>query len=73
MKPLVKYDADVEETVIICGRSAYVKPIDHPDSARVSNKKMVFTSTVLTVYGDGSFETVNTMYVPSYKVPQEPQ
>jgi len=62
-KKTVAYEARLTE--IMVGIGVFVKPIDHPDSENVSNKKFVYTSNVVKDLGDGVFETQNTIYVPS--------
>lgn len=44
------------------GIGAVVLPINHT-SAKVSNKKPVFTSKVIKVLSETSFETENSIYV----------
>lgn len=46
---------------IIEGSPAFVYPTDHPG---VSNKHLVQTSRVIKLYDDGSFETLNTYFIP---------
>lgn len=46
------------------GESAIVFPFDHPDSERVSNRDYAITSEVVKVNEDGSFETLNSKYIP---------
>jgi hypothetical protein len=46
------------------GRACVVFPTDHPAKDRVSNKKWAITSPVVAIQQDGSFETMNTRYVP---------
>jgi hypothetical protein len=62
-KRTVRYDTRFPIAIVI-GLGALVKPIDHYDSEWVSNEKMVFTSPVISANEDGSFETVNSLYVP---------
>lgn len=64
MKPVVKYQHDSITGIIKVGKSAMIKPIDH-SSPYVSNTQHVYTSTVVKVNTDGSFETQNTLYVPT--------
>jgi len=64
MKLIVKYQSDSIIGSLKVGKSAMIKPIDHT-SPFVSNTQHVFTSTVVKVSPDGSFETINTLYVPT--------
>lgn len=49
-------------------RVATLFPIDHPDSARVSNTKNIRTSFVLHYDAmSGTIETENTIYIPQRK------
>lgn len=60
MKKIVHY-RELEHCVV--GQNALVFPIDHPDSERISNKKLVMTSVVQSVNPEtGEFETLNTIY-----------
>jgi hypothetical protein len=62
MKPIVhfRYFSDFPEV----GRGALLYPRDHPDHGRVSNKRLVHTSKVLSVSDDGKrIETENTIYI----------
>jgi hypothetical protein len=63
MKKTVKYDQSKTIQLAI-GVSAIIFPINHPDSANVSNEKHVVTSTVVKISPNGVFETLNTVYVP---------
>lgn len=49
---------------IVVGESAIVFPVNHPDKNNVSNTRHVYTSSVVKVNEDGSFETLNTIYKP---------
>jgi hypothetical protein len=51
------------EAVFLYGR-AYVTPVDHPDTVRVTNTQVAQTSTVVAINEDGSFETLNSIYRP---------
>ncbi len=59
-KKIVHYDLS-KGSQIGEGQPAFVYPTDHPG---VSNKKMVQTSRVIKVNEDGSFETLNTIFIP---------
>lgn len=53
------------ESHIVVGQSAFVYPIDHPNSELVSNTELAITTTVLNYDSStGVFETRNTIYVP---------
>lgn len=60
-KPKVSYTSII---YLRKGDSAIVTPVDHP-SPLVSNQKAAWTSPVLAINQDGSFETENTLYIPS--------
>lgn len=63
-KPIVHYRTDVDFYVKM-GQGAVVHPVDHPNSARVSNTKHVVTSQVIAFNPiEGGFETANTIYRP---------
>jgi len=64
MKPVVKYQHDSIVGSLKVGKSAMIKPIDH-SSPYVSNTQHVYTSAIVKVNTDGSFETQNTLYVPT--------
>lgn len=64
MKPTVKYQADSIVGSLKVGKSAMIKPINHT-SPYVSNTQHVYTSTVVKINADNSFETMNTLYVPT--------
>ena len=65
MKKVVHYDPSGFICYIVEGEVAIVYPIDHPDTERVSNKKPVRTSTVVSYDKEtGIFETLNTIYIP---------
>lgn len=62
-KPIVHYRT--YETYIRVGLSAYVYPVDHYATDRVSNESIAITSVVLSYDKDtGIFETLNTIYKP---------
>lgn len=66
LKPSVRCKRSVAP--IVCGQSAFVYPIDHPNTEKVSNKGLVQTSTVVEVTRNKAghltgFETLNTKYV----------
>jgi len=63
MKKIVRFDPK-QTLQLALGVSALIVPIDHPDSANVSNKGPVLTSTVLKISPNGAFETLNTQYCP---------
>lgn len=64
-KKIVHYNAQ-KPVYIRVGTSAFVTPIDHPDSERVSNTRPVQTSKVLSFdISTGEFETMNTLYKPA--------
>jgi hypothetical protein len=52
------------EAMVLSG-GAFLQPVDHPDSANVSNKEAVRTSRVLAhCKSTGRIETANTIYIP---------
>lgn len=61
MKKVVHYTGTYK--VLDNGR-AVVHPVDHPDTARVSNRREAMTSLVVHIGEDGVFETQNTIYRP---------
>lgn len=61
IKPVVRYNASKYDFVHV-GMPALVHPIDHYNSATVSNTRQVRTSNVVRLT-EGGFETSNTMYV----------
>lgn len=63
-KKVVHYTPS-ENDFIQVGHGAFIKPVDHPDSERVSNVKYVITSQVVAYDRDtDEFETLNTLYRP---------
>ncbi len=63
-KQVVHY-RPTENDFIKVGHGAFVMPIDHPDSERVSNLRYVITSRVVAYDRDSDeFETLNTLYKP---------
>lgn len=52
------------KTFVEVGQRAVVIPIDHPDTYNVDNGRNVYTSTVQRINEDGSFETLNSVYIP---------
>jgi hypothetical protein len=62
-KATVHFDPTRKGLAPRVGSKAIVFPIDHT-SALVSNTKHVLTSRVTAVNPDGSFETMNSLYVP---------
>lgn len=67
-KKTVQYN-NKKEFWIKQGQSAFIFPVDHPDTERVSNTAFARTSTVVS-YNEvtGIFETVNTIYIPVKEV-----
>jgi hypothetical protein len=64
-KKIVHYDRN-KEIFIQVGYSAFVTPIDHPDSEHVSNHRTAQTSRVVSYdEATGEFETTNTLYKPA--------
>lgn len=59
LKKVVRYSDACRVTI---GGKALVECIDHPDSLRVSNKGISWTSTVVAIFPNGDFETLNTIY-----------
>jgi hypothetical protein len=65
MKRQVTYDpAKSNMGSIVKGKRAVVWPLDHDDTVRVSNNALVWTSEVVAVNPDLSFETRNSYYKP---------
>jgi hypothetical protein len=63
-KKVVHYDERMPKDILV-GHSALVWPVDHPDTARVSNLTSVRTSKVVAYNPNtGEFETLNTIYMP---------
>lgn len=60
-KPIVHFKGEPHFPLEL-GKGAYVYPVDHP-SDLVSNTKLVYTSDVIAIHSDGSFETKNTHYI----------
>ena len=65
MKRTVHYKSSEGALNPHVGNTAVVWPLDHPDTSRVSNTGPVITSTVVKINDDGSFETLNSIYVPA--------
>lgn len=66
-KKIVHYEVNnpMYPPSIAIGYKALVKPVDHPDSDRVSNTKYIVTSRVLSYdRTTGQFETMNSIYEP---------
>lgn len=65
-KKIVHYNRN-EDIFIRVGLSAFVTPIDHPDTDNVTNTMVARTSRVLS-YDEttGEFETMNTLYKPAF-------
>lgn len=62
-KPVVQYRVS-PYTRIIVGDSAFVIPVDHPDTENVVNGVGALTSEVISYDTEtGEFETKNTKYV----------
>lgn len=61
-KPVVYFDAQLDPLVVV-GGCAYVYALNHP----VLGEMDVRTSTVQVINPDGSFETLNTVYIPKTK------
>jgi hypothetical protein len=61
-KPQVMY-VDGTASTIKVGNSVMLFPINHT-SPYVSNEKYAHTSEVVVNYGNGVFETQNSLYVP---------
>jgi hypothetical protein len=64
MKRKIVHYRPSEDDVIVKGYPATVYPIDHWNTEYVSNKKMVITSRVQTIWPNGEFETENSHYIP---------
>ena len=63
-KPVVQYRTN-PYTRIVVGDSAFVVPVDHPDTVNVTNGQGALTSEVVSYDPEtGVFETKNTHYVP---------
>ena len=64
LKSIVHYYKNLMHDINLGGK-AFIHPVDHPDTERVSNTTWVFTSKVISHDPDtGEFETLNTKYVP---------
>ncbi len=61
MKKIVKYNGQMTSFIVV-GQRAVVYPINHPDC---SNQKFVSTSPVQHIDANGTFETMNSVYVPN--------
>jgi len=61
MKKTIQYDK-TQGSFIMEGRNATVWAINHPNS--YYEQGWVLTTPVVSVAEDGSFETLNTLYVP---------
>ena len=64
MKRTVHFKPDDVAVSPRVGHSAVVFPLDHDDTENVSNTTHVHTSEVVKVNDDGSFETLNSIYIP---------
>ena len=69
-KPVVKYRPSPSDFIEV-GHSAYIHPINHPDTRLVTNNKFVLTSMVEAKFSDGQFETMNTLYQPDTAQPKQ--
>jgi len=67
MKKIVRFDP-TQTYLLKEGYCALIVPVDHPDSANVSNKSHVSTSMVLKIEANGAFETINTLYCPIHVI-----
>lgn len=65
-KKTVHFDPAKTAVKPMVGCVAIVLPLDHT-SDLVSNTRHAVTSEVLVVHGDGSFETLNSIYVPQVR------
>ncbi len=65
-KKVVKYDA-THPTFPEVDKRCMLWPLDHPDTARVSNTQWAMTSKVVRIMEDGVFETQNSIYVPAFQ------
>lgn len=60
MKPIVRF-VPHPNNIIVLGVAAFVEALDHPKLGH----RTVRTSRVVKLNPDGSFETLNTLYVPA--------
>jgi len=61
-KPIVHYYPGHDDRIRV-GSSAFICPIDHPDTGNVSNQSVVRTSNVISHNKEtGDFETENSIY-----------
>lgn len=65
-KPIVRYRGG-DLAPIEVGKSAHVYVLDHPDQRLNYSVYGVQTSTVVRADEDGTFETLNSIYVPAEK------
>lgn len=63
MKKVVRYDP-AQTYLLKEGYCALIVPVDHPDTANISNKQHVQTTMVEKLDANGQFETRNTIYCP---------
>lgn len=63
-KKIVQYIGDV--TIVGNGneRRLLLTPVDHPNTANVTNTREALTSRLVKTQEGGTFETMNTVYVP---------
>ena len=66
-KPVVRYRGG-DVAPIEVGKSAHVYVLDHPNQALNHSVYGVQTSKVVRVDEDGTFETLNSIYVPAENV-----
>ncbi len=66
-KKIVRYAPRKNIDWIRLDQRASVVTIDHPDTMNLWNGFEVSTSPVLKINLDGSFETLNTLYVPDHR------
>ena len=64
-KPIVHFIRDAHFISPVIGQRTSVVTLDHPDTFNVTPGMPAVTSKVVDVFGDGSFETENTRYVPA--------
>ena len=62
-KPIVLYRNGIQ-TPLVIGEGTAIFPINHPNTPRVSNERIAYTSQVVSIGEDGVFETMNTIYKP---------
>lgn len=62
VKPIVQY-SKLNSTPVV-GLKVFLLPVDHPSQIHVSNADEIETSPVVAVFGNGEFETQNSIYRP---------